>query len=88
MGGKPQPRFVLDKQSKWRPKKKVFTKDGRLFFFPNSSKDQLKKKGLYQNGRLFSPNSREDQRSDADQSQIIGGMQMQAILKLLGGGYS
>ena len=34
---------------------------------------------------LFSPNSSGDLRSDARQSQIIGGMQMQTILKLLGG---
>ena len=66
-------------------KKKVFTKNRRTFF-PNSSKDQKikkesKKKGFHQNGRLFFPTSNENQkttaniiqRSDADQSQIIGG---------------
>ena len=31
------------------------------------------------------PNSRGDLRSNAHQSQIIGGMQVQTILKLLGG---
>ena len=33
----------------------------------------------------FSPNSNGDLRSDADHNQIIGGMQMWTILKLLGG---
>ena len=35
--------------------------------------------------KLFSPNSSGDLRSNAHQSQIIGGMRMQTILKLLGG---
>ena len=55
------------------------------FYFQNSSEDQKKIKVFTKDGRLFSPNLSEDQRSDADQSQIIGGMQMQTILKLLGG---
>ena len=36
---------------------------------------KTKKKVFAKNGTLFSPNSSGDQRSDADQSQIIGGMQ-------------
>ena len=37
--------------------------------------------------RFVSPNSGKDLRSDAHQSQIIGGMLMKTILKLLGGIY-
>ena len=53
-----------------------------LFFSSNSGEDQ--KKVFTKNGTLFSPNLSGDLRSDADHSQIIGGMQMLAILKLLG----
>ena len=54
------------------------------FFSPNSGEDQ-KKKVFTKKGTLFSPNSSGDLRSDAHQSQIIGGVQMYTILKLLGG---
>ena len=46
---------------------------------------KTKKRSLSKEGKLCSPNSRGDLRSNAHQSQIIGGMQMQTILKLLGG---
>ena len=36
-------------------------------------------------GKICSPNCRGDLRSNAHQSQIIGGMQIQTLLKLLGG---
>ena len=41
------------------------------FFFPNLGEDQ--KKGLHQQWNTFSPNSSGHLRSDAHQSQIIGG---------------
>ena len=44
----------------------------RNTFSPNSGEDQ-KKKVFTKNGTLFSPNSSGDLRSDAHQSQIIGG---------------
>ena len=55
------------------------------FFSPNSGEDQ-KKRSSPKIERFFSPNSGKDLRSDAHQSQIIGGMLMKTILKLLGGG--
>ena len=51
-------------------KKKVITKNGTLFS-PNSGKAQ--KKVFTKNGTLFFLNSSEHLRSDAHQSQIIGG---------------
>ena len=59
--------------------KKVFTKN-ETRFFPNSGEDQ-QKKVFTKNGTLFSPNSSGDLRSDAEQSQTIGG----DTVKLLGG---
>ena len=54
-------------------KKKVFTKNGTIFF----SRIQVKQKKVFtKDGTFFSPNSSEDLRSDAHQCQIIGGMQM------------
>ena len=41
-------------------------------FFPGIQV-KTKKEGLHQNWKIFSPKSSEDQRSDADQSQIIRG---------------
>ena len=63
------------------PKKKVFTKNGTLFS-PNSGEDQ-KKRSSPKMEHLFSTNSSGDLRSDARQSQIIGGN----TVKLLGGIY-
>ena len=40
------------------------------------NEDQVKKKVFTKNGTLFFPNSSGHIRSDAHQSQIIGGMQM------------
>ena len=60
----------VSKLSEDPKKRKAFTKIGRLFS-PNSSEDQ--KKVFTKIGRFFSSNSSEDQRSDAGQSQIIGG---------------
>ena len=44
-------------------------------FFPQIQV-KTKKKGFIRNRTLFSPNSSGHLRSDAHQSQIIGGMQM------------
>ena len=60
--------------------------DHDFFQVSKLSEDQKKKKkmgGFAKHGRLFSPHSREGQRSDADQSQIIGG----GAVKLLEGIY-
>ena len=46
---------------------------------------KTKKRSSSKEGKLCSPNSSGDLRSNAHQSQIIGGMQMQTILKVLGG---
>ena len=65
--------------------KKVFTKNGTLFS-TNSGEDQ-KKKGLHLKWNTFSPNSLSGHlRSDAHQSQIIGGDAdvHHRLLKLLG----
>ena len=53
--------------------KKGFTKNGTLFS-PNSGEDQKQKKVFTKNGTLFPPNSSGHLRSDAHQSQIMGGM--------------
>ena len=42
------------------------------FFSPNSDEDQIEK-GLHQKWNTFCPNSSRDLRSDAHQSQIVGG---------------
>ena len=55
-------------------------------FFPNSGEDQ--KKVFTRNGTLFSPNSSTDLRSDAHQSQIIGGDTSEDHTQIVGGGYS
>ena len=73
---------VRTKPNQLKIKKKVFSETGALFS-PNSGEDQ--KKVFNKNGTLFSPNSSGHLRSDAHQRQIIRGMQMQTILKLLGG---
>ena len=82
LGDKRRPRFFSGKQIKWRPKKKVFTKNGTLFS-PNSGKDQ--KKGFHQNWNTFFPRiqvetfaqtqTRVKLLGDAiiDHTQIIGG---------------
>ena len=57
------------------------------FFSPNSGEDE-KKKVFTNNGALFSPNSGEDLRSDAYQSQIIGGDADDDHTQIIGGGYS
>ena len=62
-----------------KTKKKVLIKNETLFS-PNSSEDQKKEqKGLHQKRNTFSPNSSGRLRSDARQSQIIGGMRMYTI---------
>ena len=45
---------------------------------------KTKKRSSPKERKLCSPNSSGDLRSNAHQSQIIGGMQVQTILKLLG----
>ena len=70
----------------------MLAKIGR--FFPRIQ-EKLKKKGLHHKWKTFFPNSSEDQRSDSDQSQIIGGDAAAGhtqniggdTLKLLGGIY-
>ena len=64
-------------------KKKVFTKNGTLFS-PNSGEDQ-KKRSSPKMKHLFSPNSSEDLRSDAHQSQIIGGDADEDHIQIVGG---
>ena len=62
-------------------------------FFQVSKLSEDQKKGLHQKWKTFSPNSNEDQRtapniiqrSDADQSQITGEMQILSIVKLFWG---
>ena len=60
--------------------KKVFTKDGTLFF-PKIQVKTKKKRFSPKMEHFFSPNSSEHLRSDAHQSQTIGG----DAVKLLGG---
>ena len=55
-----------------KKKTKVFTRNG-ILFSPNSGEDQKKTSSQIRNGTLFSPNSSTDLRSNAHQSQIIGG---------------
>ena len=54
-----------------KDQKKVFTKNGT--FSPNSGEDQKKKRSSPKMERFFFPNSSGHLRSDAHQSQIIGG---------------
>ena len=63
------------------------------YFFPRiqvkipSPPKKIKKKVFFtKNGRLFSPNLSGDQRSDADQSQIIGGDADAYHTHIIGGG--
>ena len=57
------------------------------FCFPNSGEDQ--KKGLYQKWNIFfSANSSGDLRSDAHQSQIIGGDADKDHTQIIGGDIS
>ena len=58
--------------------------DHNFFQVSKLSEDQKKKRSSPKERKLCSPNSSGDLRSNAHQSQIIGGMQMQTILKLLG----
>ena len=68
-GDEPRPRLFSREQIEWRPKKKVFTRNGPRFF-PDFR--WRPKKGVFiRNETLFSPNSSTDLRSDAHQSQII-----------------
>ena len=60
--------------------KKVFTKNGTLFFLKIQVKTK-KKRSLPKMEHIFLPNSSEHLRSDAHQSQTIGG----DTAKLLGG---
>ena len=53
-------------------------------FFPRIQV-KTKKKVFTKNGRLFSQNSSGDQRSDADQSQIIGGNADANHTQIIGG---
>ena len=53
------------------------------FFQVSKLSEDQKKRSSSKEGKFCSPNSNGDLRSNAHQSQIIGGMQMQTILKLL-----
>ena len=64
--------------------KKVFTKDGTLFS-PNSGEEQKKKKVFTKNGTLFFPEFKWNLRSDAHQSQIIGGDADEDLAQIIGG---
>ena len=64
-----------------KTKKKVFTRNGTLFS-PNSGEDQKKKKVFTRNGTLFLST---DLRSDAHQSQIIGGDADEDDTQIVGG---
>ena len=64
-GDKPRPRFFSGKQIKWRPKKKVFTKNWTVFS-PNSSGD-LRSDANQSHIRGGDAN--------VDHTQIIGGIQ-------------
>ena len=55
------------------------------FFQGSKLSEDPKKRSSSKEGKLCFPNSSGDLRSNAHQSHIIGGMQMQTILKLLGG---
>ena len=54
--------------------KKMSSPKVEHFFSPNSGEDQYKKKVFTKRRNTFFPNSSGDLRSDAHQSQIIGGM--------------
>ena len=56
-------------------------------FSPNLVKDEIKniKKGLHQKWKAFFPNSGKDLRSDAHQSQIIGGDADEDHTQIIGG---
>ena len=58
--------------------------DHDLFQVSKLSEDQIKRSSPNE-GKLYSLNSSGDLRSNAHQSQIIGGMQLQTTLKLMGG---
>ena len=75
MGDEPRPRFF--------PVSKLRPKNGTLFS-PNSGEDQ-KKKVFTENGTLFSSISSGDLRSDALQSQIIGGDADKHHTQIIGG---
>ena len=64
-----------------KAEKKIFTKN-RTLFSPKSGEVQ-KKKVFTKNRTLFSPNSGGDLRSDANQSQIIGGIYPPRVSALL-----
>ena len=53
------------------------------FFQESKLSEDQKLRSSPKEGKLCSPNCSGDQRSNAHQSQIIRGMQMQTILKLL-----
>ena len=60
--------------------------DHDFFQMSKLSVDQ-RKRSSQKEGKLYSPNCSGNLRSNALQNQIIGGKQIQTILKLLGGTY-
>ena len=68
-----------------KTKKKVFTKNGTLFS-PNSSVDQTKTKKVFTGDETLFLST--DLRSDAHQSQIIGGDADEDHTQIVGGVYS
>ena len=84
-GDEPRPRFFSGKQMKRRAKKRS-SPEIKHVFTPNSSVDQ-KKRASPKMEHLFSPNSSGDLRSDARQSQIIGGNADVDHTQIIGGIY-
>ena len=75
----------LSEDQKKKTKKKVFTRYGTLFS-PNSDEDQkTKKRSSPEMEHIFSSNSSTDLRSDAHQSQTIGGDADDDHTQILGG---
>ena len=60
----------------------------RGFFQVSKLSEDQKIRSSPKEGKICSPNCSGDLRSNAYQSQIIGGMQIQTLLKLLGGTWS
>ena len=55
------------------------------FFQVSKLSEDQKIRSSPKEGKICSPNCSRDLRSNAHQSQIIGGMQIQTLLKILGG---
>ena len=74
----------LSEDQKQKTKKRSSLDHGTRFS-PNSGEDQKQKRSSPEMEHLFSPNSSTDLRSDAHQSQIIGGDADDDHTQMLGG---